>query len=175
MRLPAALLLAALLATPAAAQPSRTKWGVRTGARLPTGDLGSRYGLGFVAGFESSYMPTWFGLAWSLQYTWFWDRSDARNVDTLQLIDLDASVRTRVALSSTFPVFVWAQAGVGLVRASVPLEPDLGTSYIGPVGGAGVELAMWSPVVLAISTDYSYLGSGPSGFRVLASVAIASH
>ena len=172
-----ATLLAAVLclAAPAGAQPGRTKWGVQTGARATTGQLADRYGVGFVLGFESAFMPSWFGVVWAMQYTWFWNRSDPRNVDTMSLIDLDLAARARLSLGSGFPIFVWGQVGIGLVRTSVPSEPALDTGFIGPSCGGGAELAMWSPVILSLAGDYSFYQGGPSGFRMLFSVGVAAH
>jgi hypothetical protein len=175
MRAQAVVALLGLAATaPASAQGGGTHVALVSGAHAPLGDFGSRYGLGFIVGVEASLMPAWIGAVWSFQYTWFWSREDPRNVDVLELVDLDAALRVRLAVTSTFPLFVIAQAGVGLVRTSEPLEPDLDTSFIGPTAGLGVELAAWAPLVLAVAGDFSYLKDGPTGVRVLVTVGLGS-
>src|SRR5262249_37799907 len=109
----ALLALVLLSATPAAAQVRR--WGIVTGARATTGELQDRYRFGYVRGFEASYLPTWIGLAWSMQYTWFWNLDDPRNVETLQLIDLDGAVRVRLPPFPPFPFYVFGNVGGAII------------------------------------------------------------
>jgi hypothetical protein len=114
---------------------------------------------------EAGYMPTWVGLVWSLQYARFWS-SDPRNVSDLQLYDLDMMLRARLAMRGGLPAFLWLQLGGSLVRANVPVGPNLESSYIGPDAGVGAELVFGS-VIISIGADYTALSSGPSGLRVM--------
>src|SRR6185436_18949298 len=117
------------------------------GARTNMGTLGNRYAVGFLVGLEAQLMYDWLGLVWSMQYSRFLS-SDQRNTESyLELWDLDFGVRARVALKPDGPAFFFGQLGVDLLRASVPLEPDLESSYVGPTVRIGGELVLGTVVL----------------------------
>jgi hypothetical protein len=160
----AAALALLLLAPGARADMGRI--GVLGGARTNMGVLGSRYAIGVLWGLEAQLMPGWLGVVWSLQYAHF-PSSDPRNVESsLDLWDLDFGLRARLALRPDGPAFFFGQVGVDLMRASVPLEPDLDTSYFGPTVRIGGELVLGT-LVVALGADYGLIAGGPSGLRLL--------
>ena len=164
-----AIALAALLCAataPAAAQVPGTRIGAVGGARANTGALGNRYALGYFVGLEAGLMPSWFGVVWSLQYANL-TSSDDRNVeDTLELFDLDVGLRVRLAPKPDVPAYLWIQLGVDLLRANIPLEPDLDTSYIGPTARIGGELVL-GKFILSLGVDYGLIAAGPSSLRLI--------
>jgi hypothetical protein len=155
-----------LAASPAGAVDLQGRIGALGGARTNMGVLGSRYAIGALTGLEAQLMAGWLGVVWSLQYTYF-PSSDPRNVESnLDLWDLDFGLRARVAIRPDGPAFFFGQLGVDLMRASVPLEPDLDTSYVGPTVRIGGELVLGT-IVLSLSADYGLIVGGPSGLRLL--------
>jgi hypothetical protein len=149
----------------AADRPPSTRYGLVFGARAPTGALASRYGIGGVVGMEAGFTPSWYGFVWSLQYARFWS-SDPRNVDDLQLVNLDFVIRARLAMRGDLPAFLWGEAGASFVRSNTPIDPAMSQTYVGPTGGIGTEL-IFGPFVVSLGADYTFLSDGPSGLRVM--------
>jgi hypothetical protein len=167
MRAALALALAVgVLGAPARGQAQSTRIGVLAGPRTNMGVLGNRYAIGMMGGVEAALMAGWLGVVWSLSYSRF-PSSDPRNVeDLLELWDLDFGLRARLALRPDGPFFLWGQLGVDLMRASVPLEPELQVSYFGPTVRVGGELVL-GRIILALGADYGLVTGGPSGLRLL--------
>ena len=165
-----AMVVAAAGAAHAQDAPS-TRIGVLLGARANVGALGTRYAVGPMIGIEAGLMPTWFGVIWSLQWS-FLPSTDARNVDdNLELFDLELGARARLAMPGGLPGNLWTQLGFELLRASVPLEPDLDTNYYGPTVRVGAELVL-SNVIVSLGTGYGLVGGGPSGLKIMLFVGI---
>lgn len=148
-----------------------TRIGVLVGARTNVGALGTRYAVGPTFGIEAGLMPSWFGVIWSLQWSWL-PSTDNRNVDdTLELFDLELGARARLAMPAGLPGNLWTQVGFELLRASVPLEPDLETNYYGPTVRVGAELVL-STVIVSLGTGYGLVGGGPAGLKIMLFVGL---
>jgi hypothetical protein len=166
MRRAAALVLLLALGGAARGDELGGRIGALGGARTNMGVLGNRYAIGVLVGLEAQVMLGWLGVVWSMQYAYL-PSSNPRNVEgSLDLWDLDFGLRARVALRPDGPVFLFGQVGIDLMRASVPLEPDLQASYVGPTVRIGGELVLGT-VVLALGADYGLIAGGPSGLRLL--------
>ncbi len=161
-----AVLIAALLVGAAArADKLVTRFGFLGGFRANLGALGDRYAYGYLLGIEAGVQPGVLGLAWSLTRTQFFS-SDPMNVDPrLNLWEMDFRLRARVGFRTAVPTFVYGQAGLELVRASIPIEPDDTRNYFGPSAGGGLEL-LAGQFLISLAGDYGLLVNGPSGAKV---------
>jgi hypothetical protein len=179
-----AALLVAALAVPARADSVPTRsLSCMAGVRSNVGALGKAYGWGWpLIGCEAAIQPGPIGFSWSLLWGWYF-ASDATAVESyIGILELGASLRTRFRIPGDPPAFIWLQAGVELLRGTIPLPPDNTSGYIGPTlgGGFGFVMGSWimtigasySPIVACTWSDGVSCGSGPSGLSLLLSVGI---
>jgi hypothetical protein len=143
------------------------------GVQQNHGELGEHFQYGFVGGTEAGVQKRFsdhaiwdLGLAWSLLYGYF-PASGDREVDPyIEVIQLEGIVRGRVRLPGPMPLFILAEGGASMYRASLPVPPDNEQIYLGGTAGGGVEIDIGS-FVIALGVRYGLFLDGPTGMRIM--------
>jgi hypothetical protein len=155
-----------LVGASAGAEGPGTRLGFLLGGAEQVGALGSRYGLGWTAGVEAGWMPTWAGFVWAITYAHYNASDDRDPVQVLTTWDLSLAFRGRALVRRTgLPMSVYGQLGAALLRASTALTADDSKTFFGPKLGLGVE-APWASLFFGIQADYGLLAGGPSQLQI---------
>jgi hypothetical protein len=169
----AALALSAPAVASAQAEPPMSYASLVVGVQQNMGELGDHFRYGFVGGTEAGVHKRFgehaiwdLGIAWALLYGYF-PASGDREVDPyIEVIQLEGIVRGRVRLPGPMPLFVLAEGGASMYRASLPVPPDNEQIYVGATAGGGLEIDIGS-FVIALGVRYGLFLDGPMGMRVM--------
>ena len=189
----AALVVAALAAAaaPSAAYAQtesdvpQVRLAVVLSGRGNLGELGDEFDRGWLWGFEAGWQPGRFGLAWSIgwsvpQWTGYalggsFENGDPMAVEaTVGLTEMSFGPRLRWPLSEETPRFLLGNAGVTMLRASIPIPPDSSREYIGPFAGIGYEQLFLGRYMIALEARYGMIVGGPAGLTFNLSLAFGS-
>ena len=140
------------------------------GVRNGLGELSDAYGLGQIFGIEAAWQPmretqrVGFALDWGV--TWvnfnplfgYGDPDPASITGRLDLLELSAGARLRIAPTGTFGRYLTVGGGASVLRSNVPLPPQDDRSYIAPFASAGVDIhshLLWGRVMYSVEVRYS--------------------
>ena len=170
----AAVVLALLVATPAAADPVPSgRLSAVGGIRTGTGSLDDSFGLGALYGIEAAWEPLpegrrlGYGIHWNVLFGDFGSDPAAITGD-LDILEMGLGARLRIAPADPARS-LFLGGGVALLRANAPLPPDDERSYIGGFAGLGIEQLAWSRALLTLELRYGLFG-GPGSLSVLLGV-----
>jgi hypothetical protein len=151
----------------AEARDPKTRLIARSGWRQNTGELGRRYGFGWLVGFDASYMLLGpIGITSSFGYTRF-DSSDPSTPEgQLSLVELGLGLRGHLKLGSgDLQPYFYGEGGADMVRSSIPLDPGDRRSHVVPVVGGGIEVWI-SDFLLSVGARAGVAPRGPSGLTL---------
>ena len=156
------------------------KFGLYSGVRQNVGDLGDRYGWGYVLGIDANYYflstpgrTLSLGVAWSTSFGRF-GAEMADNVDSpMRLVEMSLGFRLRRSLSEESPRFAVVSAGGSVLRTSVPVPPDEDRLYVGPYVGVGYEQFVLGRNLFTVDARYGLLANGPASVTVVAGLGFA--
>jgi hypothetical protein len=155
------------------------KWGFVAALRQNIGELGQKYGFGWLLGVEAGYQPTRhgqtlsLGLEWSALFGRFYASQVGLPDDPLMVVELSMGACARIAMGEETPRFLVVSAGATMLRTSVPVPPDEDRLYIGGYAGFGVEQYVGN-ALFGLDARFGLLGSGPIGLTLVASISIGS-
>ena len=110
------------------------------------------------------------GPSWSLIYG-CWDQSScfSGGLSTFEMAGI-LRLRWRVPVELTGALYVVAEGGPELYRASIPVPPDDSRTYYGFVAGGGLEYGQGGYLV-SIAVRDALVGDDPSGIKFLVRIA----
>ena len=155
------------------------KFGLYSGVRQNLGDLGDRYGWGYVLGIEAHYHPTRpgqslsLGIAWSTSFGRFGAEMDDTVESPLRLVEMNLGLRLRRSLSENTVRFAVLSAGGTVLRTSVPVPPDEERLYYGPYAGIGYEQYVLGRNLFTVDARYGLMTNGPASVTVVAGLGFA--
>lgn len=181
----ALVIAAALAVTTAIAAPARaddlppSRLSLLGALRHGTGEVSSSIGYGESIGLEASWQPMavgqrlgW-GVAWSLLWSWFGDQPAARITGSLDLLELDLTLRLRFAPTPSPGRVLTVGIGGELLRSNERLPPDDDRAYLGPFAEIGYEHLAWGAVTATIHVRLGPLGTGPTIATALLGIGVA--
>ena len=80
----------------------------------------------------------------------------------------------RWPLGEGTPRFLIGNAGVTMMRASIPIPPDSSREYVGPFAGLGYEQLILGRYMVAAEARYGMIIGGPTGLTLNLSLAFGS-
>jgi hypothetical protein len=179
-RLLAAALVLVSVVGPAAAQPEPetppARFGLVVAGRENLGDAGDVYRWGALAGINAGYHPTWFpaGVVWQVLFGHF-EAADSGVVDqSLSTVEMSFGLHTRFALSETSLRYLFANAGVTLLRTENTLPPDSKRIFIGPYVGGGWEEYFLRRYLVGAEIRYGLIAGGPPAIGLHLSVSFGT-
>jgi hypothetical protein len=169
-----ALIAAALTAAALAASPSharadelpRGRLGVVTGVRNATDGLATDFGLGFVFGFDAAWelvpRDRWgIGVHWAVLFTRFdlfgYGVDPASVTGSLNLVELDAGLRTRFAPLPGGDRSLFVTAGAAALRTNIRIGGDDDRSQVGAYVGMGLEMRIAGSLLGSFEIRHSFV------------------
>jgi hypothetical protein len=163
----AGALVATAVAAPARAEDTpRGRLGVVIGARNATDGFASDYGLGIIFGFDAAWevvpRERWgIGLHWAVLFSRFdflgYGVDTASVTGSLELVELDAGLRVRVAPLPGANRSMFFTAGAAALRTNIRLSDDDDRSQVGAYIGVGLELPVAGPLLSSIEIRHSFV------------------
>ncbi len=149
------------------------------------GEFGDQFERGWLWGFEAGWQPGRLGVAWSIGWSvpqWTavalggsFENGDPMAVDaTVGLMEMSIGPRLRWPLGEENPRFLLGNAGVTMMRATIPIPPDSSREYIGPFAGIGYEQLLFGRYMVGIEARYGMIAGGPAGLTFNMSLAFGS-
>jgi hypothetical protein len=171
-----AALAAAMIATGLVAAPfdaradelPRGRLGVVTGVRNATDGLATDFGLGVVFGFDAAWelvpRDRWgLGVHWAVLFTRFdlfgYGVDPASVTGSLELVELDAGLRARVAPFPGGDRSMFFTAGAAAVRSNIRLSGDVDRSQVGAYVGMGLELRLGRALLGSFEIRHSFVAT----------------
>jgi hypothetical protein len=149
------------------------------GLRHGTGAVADDIGLGWSLGIEAAWQPMTVGqrlgyaVSWSLHWAWFGEQPAARITGSLDMIQLDAAFRVRLAPTPAPGRCLTLGFGGTLLRANERLPPDDDRSYLGPFGEIGYEHLAFGSFTATLHVRLGPIATGPTIVTGLLGIGVA--
>lgn len=178
----AVVLAAALLATPAAAEPLPSgSLGLVFGGAGGTGASAKRLGLGYLQfGGQAAWQPmtTEQRFGWSVRSQFMFGRmygADAARIDeVLRTLQMDFLVGVRLRPGANPRRYLTLHGGLELFRANQPIPPSqTQRAFAGGVVQAGVEQYAFGVLLINVDVRYGLLFSSPAEIALLVGASLA--
>jgi hypothetical protein len=149
------------------------------GLRHGTSGVADDIGLGWSFGIEAAWQPMTVGqrlgyaVSWSLHWAWFGDQPAARITGSLDMIQLDAAFRVRLAPTPAPGRCLTLGLGGTLLRASERIPPDDDRSYLGPFAELGYEHLAFGSFTATLHFRLGPIATGPTILSALFGIGIA--
>jgi hypothetical protein len=165
----AAALTAGVMASPAVARGDelpRGRLGVVTGVRNATDGLATDFGLGAVFGFDAAWelvpRDRWgIGVHWAVLFTRFdlfgYGVDPASVTGSLNLVELDAGLRTRFAPLPGGDRSLFVTAGAAALRTNIRIAGDSDRSQVGAYVGMGLEMRIAGSLLGSFEIRHSFV------------------
>ncbi len=159
------IILASLPVARAQTESPPARLGIVGGFRQNVGEMGDLYRLGWLLGVNAGYQGSWIpiGILWSVMFGQFYS-NDPGNVDPdLSIVEMSFGLNGRKLISQASFRYLFAGAGVTLLRSESSLPPGDERTFIGPYVGGGIEQYLLGKYLVSVEARYGLLFGGPAG------------
>ena len=174
-----ALLVIALVAAPAAAEPLPSgALGLLTGAISGTGADAKRVGAGYYVGAQASWQPTsterrlgW-TLRWATMFGTLYGGEAAQVTSSLKTVQMDLTLGLRFRPWSAPTRYLTVRGGGEILRINEPIPPTMNRAFVGGVASVGLDQYV-SSFLFDVDVRYGLIGSGPGELALIVGFAVA--